>query len=62
MKNDYQRLLQLVKKSHAHQTRNGGNVSYWVYCYRVSKLLEHSELQNPLLVDFHDKQKHQSGI
>ena len=42
MVNDYKQLLQLVKRGHAHQTRNGGHVPYWVHCYRVSKLLEGS--------------------
>ena len=40
--NDYQQLVQLIKKSHAHQTRNGGNVPYWIRCDRASKLLEHA--------------------
>ena len=38
---NYSQLLELIIRGHAHQTRNGGNVPYWVHCYRVSKILEY---------------------
>jgi (p)ppGpp synthase/HD superfamily hydrolase len=38
---EYSQFLNLVKTYHAHQTRNGGSVPYWVHCFRVSKILEY---------------------
>ena len=39
MKDRYTKMLQLVKKAHAGQSRNNGAVPYWRHCYRTAQLL-----------------------